>query len=245
MTDKKVQRDGRGRFVRGMVPWNKGKRCQYLVGNQYSVGNKPNKTSFKKGHKNSKNWYKGREIFVPWNKGKRGYHVHTEERKNELREKFRVYNPMRDDPLVRLKVSERLTGRKFTDERRKCHKKQWESMKGRKLSEEYIKKALRKRSPSSLERKFQGISDRYDLPYKYVGNGGVFVERKNPDFVNTTGEKIAIEVFNRRHKNQFRGGYLQWMNEREEIFKKNNWEIIFFSEVEINDENVLKVLGGC
>lgn len=37
--------------------WNKGKKCNYLIGNQFAKGNKPNKTSFKKG-KDNKNFGK-------------------------------------------------------------------------------------------------------------------------------------------------------------------------------------------
>ena len=39
--------------------WNKGKELEYMKNNTYTVGNKPNQTSFKKG-------------YVPWNKDKQG-----------------------------------------------------------------------------------------------------------------------------------------------------------------------------
>ena len=34
---------------KGTIPWNTGKKCDYLLGNNHAVGNGPNQTSFKKG----------------------------------------------------------------------------------------------------------------------------------------------------------------------------------------------------
>ena len=49
--------------------------------------------------------------------------------------------------------------------------------------EELIKVCLRRRIPSSLEEQFQRIIDKYDLPYRYVGNGafilGSYKDRKS------------------------------------------------------------------
>ena len=43
-------------------------------------------------------------------------------------------------------------------------------------TKEVIKKALRRRLPSSLEVRFQEIIDKYQLPYKFVGNGEFLIE---------------------------------------------------------------------
>lgn len=112
-------------------------------------------------------------------------------------------------------------------------------------TKEVIKKALRRRLPSSLEAKFQAIVDKYQLPYKFVGNGKFFIERKNPDFININGEKKAVEVYARIHKEKLRNLSIgKWKKERQEVFAKYGWEIIFFDEVELNEENVLAVLKG-
>lgn len=108
-----------------------------------------------------------------------------------------------------------------------------------------IKKALKRRPISSLEAKFQSIVDKYQLPYEYVGNGKFFIERKNPDFININGEKKAIEVYARRHKESLRNLSIeQWKKERQDIFRKYGWEIIFFDEVQLNENNVLVALKG-
>lgn len=110
---------------------------------------------------------------------------------------------------------------------------------------EVIKKSLRRRPMSSLEIKFQGIIDKNELPYKYVGNGDFFIERKNPDFININGEKKAIEVYARRHKEKLREISIEeWKKQRQELFAKYGWEIIFFNEVELTESNVLNILKG-
>lgn len=37
-------------FKKGQISWNKGKSAFWIIGNNHAKGNKPNKTSFKKGH---------------------------------------------------------------------------------------------------------------------------------------------------------------------------------------------------
>ena len=110
---------------------------------------------------------------------------------------------------------------------------------------EAMKKALRRHPISSLEIKFQKIVDKYKLPYKYVGNGQFFIERKNPDFININGEKKAVEVYARKHKEKLRNITIdKWKKDRQNVFAKYGWEIVFFDEVQLNEENVLNILKG-
>jgi len=112
------------------------------------------------------------------------------------------------------------------------------------LSKEHIKKCLRRRTPSSLEVKFQTIIDKHNLPYKYVGNGKFFIERLNPDFVNTNNEKIAIEVYARFYKELNGRNIKDWKEKRTKVFKKYGWENIFFNEIQDKEDYVLATLGG-
>lgn len=110
---------------------------------------------------------------------------------------------------------------------------------GRKLSREHIQKVLRRRTMSSLEQKFNDIVLKNNLPYKFVGNGEVMIGRKNPDFVNCNGQKIAIEVYCTRHKQNLRNLDIEaWKEERAKSFEEYGWDLLFFNEVEVNEKNI-------
>ncbi len=112
-------------------------------------------------------------------------------------------------------------------------------------TKEVIRKCLRRHPISSLEIKFQGIIDKNNLPYKYVGNGKFFIGRKIPDFINAEGKKIAVEVYARKHKEKMRNITIeQWKKDRKEFFSRYGWETIFFDEVQLTEENVLSTLKG-
>lgn len=111
------------------------------------------------------------------------------------------------------------------------------------FTKEWIKKTLIRREKSSLEIKFEEIVNKLNLPYKFVGNGKIMVARKCPDFVDSNGKKIAIEVYYKRHKEIFRKGLEEWKAERIKIFSENGWKIIFLDETQINENTVRSVLG--
>lgn len=116
--------------------------------------------------------------------------------------------------------------------------------KGKKLTKEQIRKTLRRRIPSSLETRFQKIIDKYSLPYKYVGDGKIFIERFNPDFINTNSKKVAIEVYARYYKSRRPESIEEWKRQRSRVFKQYGWSIVYFDETEVTEENVLKKLGA-
>lgn len=122
-------------------------------------------------------------------------------------------------------------------------KKASDWQKGKKLSPEHIKKILRRNTKSSLEMKFEEIINRYSLPYKFVGNGEVLIGRKCPDFINTNGQKIAIEVYYRKHKEMFREGLRDWMEKRWKLFNSYGFELKFFDETQVTEPEILRRLG--
>src|SRR3990167_9650497 len=176
--------------------------------------------------------------FVPWNKGKRGCINHDHSLK--LKEYYKINKPYwkgkKRSEETKIKIGEFFKGRKLTDE----HK---QKLRGRKLTREHIRKVLRRRAMSSLEIKFDEICKKNNLPYTFVGNGKFFIERKNPDFINTNGEKIAVEVYSRAIKIKIRGLDIeQWKQERQEIFNTYGWKIIFFDETQVYEKDILKLL---
>ena len=116
--------------------------------------------------------------------------------------------------------------------------------KGRKLTRQQIRKNLRRREMSGLEKRVKSVIGKYNLPYKFVGNGQFFIERKNPDFVNTNGKKIAVEVYCKKQKEQVRGVNLEdWKRDRVNTFSKYGWDIIFIEDWQTNKEaDILNIL---
>lgn len=114
---------------------------------------------------------------------------------------------------------------------------------GVKQTEQHIKNALRRREKSSLELKFETIINKYNLPFKFVGNGEFFIERKCPDFINED-KKIAIEVYYTRHKEFCKGGINQWIIDRTEIFERNGWKILFFNEKQVIYNDIINKLNA-
>lgn len=113
---------------------------------------------------------------------------------------------------------------------------------GKKLSIEHIKKCLRRRGKSSLEIKVDALITKCGLPFRFVGDGQFFIERKNPDFIHAGGKKIAFEVFYSKHKEKFAGGLNSWMTARQEVFRRNGWELHFFNETQCNADSLVKEL---
>lgn len=111
------------------------------------------------------------------------------------------------------------------------------------ITEDVLKKCLRRNPKSKLELKFEGIITALNLPYKFVGNGDFIIERKCPDFINTNGKKIAVEVYYKKHKEQFREGLIDWKVKREQLFSQYGWQLLFFDETQINEKSILETLG--
>jgi len=130
-------------------------------------------------------------------------------------------------------------GKHFSEEHRR---KISDALRGRKPTKEQIKKCLKSRIPTSLEEKFQNIIDKHNLPYKYVGDGKFFIENLNPDFINTNNEKIAIEVYAKYYKLRNNKTIEEWKKERNKIFKGYGWKIIYFNEIEVNEDNVISIM---
>lgn len=189
---------------------------------------------------------------VPWNKGKKDLQHQSEETKKKLREinLGKHYSDEIKQKLSKLKKGKKFTvehrmkisnarkGMKFSDEHRKSISKVQLAR-----SPEIIRKCLLRHPKSSLEKRFEDIVNKLNLPYRFVGNGDFFIERKNPDFINTNHLKIAVEVYCRKHKERFRGGLDGWKSERSEIFGRYGWRIEFFDETQVTEAEVLRRLG--
>jgi len=141
--------------------------------------------------------------------------------------------------------NQRAKGYRHTDEWKKNTSKKMQGNThslGHKQTPEHIRKVLGKQGKSSLEIKFENLVNKLNLPYKFVGNGECFIARKCPDFINSNGEKIAVEVYYRKHKELFRNGLDEWKAERIRLLNQEGWEVIFFDETQVKEDIILATL---
>jgi very-short-patch-repair endonuclease len=116
------------------------------------------------------------------------------------------------------------------------------SLTGRKLSSEHIKNTMRRRPITSLEAKFIEIIKDNNLPFKFVGNGDFIIDGLNPDFINTGGEKIAIEVYSKFYKEIKGRSVEEYKTKRIERLSKHGWKVLFFDETQVNNDYVKNAL---
>jgi len=81
--------------------------------------------------------------------------------------------------------------------------------------------------PTSIEQCFIDLCTAYNLPFRYVGNGAVWIERMNPDFINTNGKKQVVEIL---------GSY--WHNEEETQSRISRYAGYGFECIPIWDEEL-------
>lgn len=224
----------------GDIPWNRG-----LIGEEYIK-------HFKNGNPRKGRTYeelyglkKAQEIKEIISKTHKGIH---KPQKDSMRKKI---SETRRRLFAEGKLKPSFLGKKHTEETKKkigeTTRFQYKNCErihpqlGKHPSKETIRKILKRRNMSTIEVKFNKIIHQNNLPYKFVGNGDFLIERKNPDFINTNGQKIAIEVYWRKHKEVFRNGLKAWQEERQNIFNQYGWTILFFDEVDV-DYKVDKII---
>jgi len=165
--------------------------------------------------------YASGEIIHP--RGMKGKH-HSEKTKRKLR-KANKGNP---------KISRAFKGKKLTEEHKKkikkSHKKLWKDPDYRSKQSKAMLKGLLKR-PTSFEQQIIDLIQKHNLPFKYVGDGEVWIARKNPDFIETNGKKLLIEVyFSLWHSDDYE-------IKRAEHFLKYGFKTIFLNEDDLLNNN--------
>ena len=224
-----------------------GKHLSEETKQKISIGKK-GITSWMKGkHHTEEAKRKNREAHegrIPWNKDKKGISEETRKKLSEALKGRKSWNkgiPCSEETKKKLSEINRKyrhteLAKRIISETSKMH---WQDKSFREKVITATLKGLIKR-PTSLEKQMIDIIHKYNLPYKYTGDGSFLIgDRKwNPDFVNTNGEKVCIEVANTlviHHKE----GYEQ---RRKEYFAKYGWECIVFSTNKLNEDKVLEKL---
>lgn len=108
--------------------------------------------------------------------------------------------------------------------------------------ETVVKKALEgsSRRPTSAENKVIHLIDKHKLPFKYVGDGSIVIDRLCPDFIDSSNKKI-IEVFgdywHSSRNPQFSLSHTE--ARRREIFSKAGYDLLVIWEHELNNEEIV------
>lgn len=161
---------------------------------------------------------------------------------------------------TRQKISQANTGRKMPRELGERHSKIlkkryasgeiviWNKDKKGIYSQETIEKIrqarMKQRIPTSNtlpERKFMQMIKDYNLPYKYTGNGEIWIHHKNPDFINVNGKKEVVEIFGRywHTKGQGLSGKTREENKTKEHYKNYGFDCIVIWDDEIDNKQLV------
>ncbi len=92
------------------------------------------------------------------------------------------------------------------------------------------RKIMKRNYKTSIEKKVEDIISKLELPYKFVGNGGVWIENMNPDFINVNGDKRVIEVLGSYWHNKIE------TNKRIRNLKRYGFNCLPIWDYELNNE---------
>jgi len=160
---------------------------------------------------------------------------HSEETKRKI-SLIHKGKPLSKEHIRKLSMARK--GKHFSEEHRR---KISEAHKGKHLSEEHKKHLIAahirgcyNHKPTAPEKKFIEICNKYNLPFKYVGDGKFWIENMNPDFVDVNGGKVAVEILGdywhdeaKFPKNSF--------DERKKRFANYGWQVIGIWEHELKE----------
>jgi very-short-patch-repair endonuclease len=111
---------------------------------------------------------------------------------------------------------------------------------GKLSPEEWLKRTFKSRNvrPTSLEKRLMEICESHNLPYRYVGDGSLWIGGLNPDFIHNE-KNVVVEVLGRYwHSNEE-------AQERAHKFRNCGFECITIWEEELcssSDEDIVRRL---
>ena len=129
----------------------------------------------------------------------------------KIKEHRKRWNPV-NDPRVRKRISQTIKRlhkdpayrRKFIAGRKKIPPEKWKEI-------SMIGCSASLKRPTRLEMKFIKLIKKYNLPYRYTGNGILWIAGLNPDFIHVR-RNIILEVF---------GDY--WHDKNDEVKRKEHY----------------------
>jgi hypothetical protein len=116
-------------------------------------------------------------------------------------------------------------------------------------TKERLSKLLKRRPISTFEQKILNLINHNNLPYKFVGNGNVWIGNSNPDFININGQKKVIEVYGSFQKSKNYGSSKNYEKLKRKHYKQYGFDVLFLNEKDILTQNwdkrcLSKISGG-
>lgn len=102
----------------------------------------------------------------------------------------------------------------------------------------------RQRTPrykTNPENKVLDAINEYNLPYKFVGDGKIWINNLNPDFIQCNGKKNIIEVFGDYWHTKEGISWSKTEDGRKEIFKEYGYKTLIFWEHDINSMSISQI----
>jgi hypothetical protein len=104
-----------------------------------------------------------------------------------------------------------------------------------------ILKRLNNGQPTTYEDRLINLISTNNLPYKFVGQGDFWITSEgkhcNPDFVNTNGLKVVIEVFADFYKIRQYGSIENYITERRRLFGNFGYSVLFINSKDLKRED--------
>lgn len=105
----------------------------------------------------------------------------------------------------------------------------WENQEYREKTLKAIFKSFRHKT-SSYEQRLIDLFKKFNIKYKFCGSGNdiVIMGKKIPDFINTNGKKIVLEVYTKGHLGNLKP--INYEKIRKTHFAKYGYKVIYFNE---------------
>jgi G:T-mismatch repair DNA endonuclease (very short patch repair protein) len=97
--------------------------------------------------------------------------------------------------------------------------------------------AIRPTKPEQIT--LELLEQLYPNEWKYVGNGDIVIEGKNPDIINVNGKKAIIEVFGRYWHSKEHRGECPLLHELElrDLYNKYGYDLLVVWDMELKDKD--------
>lgn len=176
---------------------------------------------------NNKAWNKGKKgLQVAWNKGKKLTKEHIENRQKTMKERYPDLGIF-------------LRGKKLPTVSKRMKSSLNPNYKGRLWKNKEYRNMFYLR-PNKKEQKLIEMIKHNNLPYKYVGDFKLWIDGRNPDFINCNGQKKVIELFGEYwHSKDINPKIpLKYtLNQTVQHYKKYGFECLVIWGKELNDLN--------